>query len=212
MSKEQMEQRNARVAAAYEALAEACRKSGHAVEIGYEDMWGSTDREPHAIVVDGTAVAVRIYAEMESDSWRHRETGRLRIKYHLCGEAKTRPEAKAGFPFDIIAADVVVEAAYQAKARAAAVVGKARADRNQGIAWSIDEQLGAEDNTCDVARAMGDRLWNGPHVDVDYEGHLAFVLPGPQGRAFLRCSPDEAREILTVALRISRRAAGAKGK
>ena len=205
MGKEQMEKRDARVAAAYEALAEACRTFGHAAEIGYEDEFGRTTRAPHAIVVDGTAVAVRFYMELESDRWTSRETGRLRVKYHFCGEAKTRPEAKAGFLFDVIAADVIVEAAYQAKARAAAVERKARADANQAVAWAIDEQLGAEDNTCDVARAMGDRIWNGPHVDVDHEGHLAFVLPGPHGRAFMRCSPDEAREILAVALRISRR-------
>lgn len=199
------EQWGTRIAAAYEALAEACRKAGHTVEIGYEDVWGSTDREPHAIVVDGTAVSVHIYAEKEEGRWTIRETGRLRIKYHFCGEAKTRPEAKAGFPFDVIAADIVVEAAYQAKVRAAAVERKARADQNQGIAWAINEQLGAFESTSDIARAMGDRFWRGPHVDVDHEGHLAFVLPGPQGRACMRCSPDEAQEILAVALRISRR-------
>ena len=209
MSKEQMD---ARIAAAYEALAETCRKTGHTVEISYETVWGSTDRAPHGVVVDGTAVAVRIYAETNGSMWTHRETGRLRIKYHLCGEAKTRPEAKDGFPFDIISHDVVVEAAYQAKVRAIAVERKARVDRNKPVAWTINDELGAEDNTCDVARAMGDRLWSGPHVDVDHEGHLSFVLPGLHGDGFLRCTPDEAREILAVALRISRRAAGAQGK
>ena len=200
-----------RIVDAYGALAEACRRLGHEADIAWTKSGLRREPEMSGIVVDGTVVNVRIYPEMTSGSWSFKETGRLRLRYEHLSTPRTRPEAKAGFDYAAVAQEIVEEAAYQAKIRAAAVERKARADANQGVAWAIDEQLGTEECTNDVGRAMGTRNWTGPHLDVDGEGHLAFVLPGPQGRAFLRCTPDEGREVLELALRIARRATGKQG-